>query len=359
MRAAVMSEPNVALSVEEVTPVEIRPTDVIVRIGASGLCHSDLLFLQGHSPFEPPLVLGHEGAGVVEDVGSAVRSVTVGDRVVCSWVPACGACWYCVRGETRHCPELMSAYTEPKLRRPDGTIAARMTGVGSFAEAAVLDERALVKVQTDLPDEQLALIGCGVTTGVGAALNTAAVAPGSTVVVLGCGGVGQSVIQGSRIAGAARIVAVDPVALKRDVALKLGATDAVDPGSESTIDVVKGLTGGRGADYAFEVAGLEPTLTSAFELIRPGGTIIMVGVQEHGARIQWSPLDMLMQGKTLRGCWYGGADVRVEFPRLIRLAESGRLDLASMVSRRITLDQVNDGLDAIERGEVIRSVIVN
>ena len=238
-----MTEFNAPLSVEEVTPAPVGPRQALVRIAASGLCHSDLLFWQGYAPVEPPIVLGHEGAGVVEEVGSEVRSVAPGDRVVCSWMTACGACWFCVRGESRLCEELADQRGERRVARGDGSAAVPMLGVGSFADHAVLDERALVKVQTDLPDEQLALIGCGVTTGVGAVLNTAAVCPGSSVAVLGCGGVGQSVVQGARIAGATRIVAVDTAPLKRETALRLGATDAVDPRASDPVEAVRALTG--------------------------------------------------------------------------------------------------------------------
>jgi S-(hydroxymethyl)glutathione dehydrogenase/alcohol dehydrogenase len=354
-----MTATNTPLTVEEVSPVEVGPSDVVVGIAASGLCHSDLLFLDGQGPTPPPLVLGHEGTGVVEETGRDVQSVKPGDRVICSWIPSCGHCWYCARGESRLCAELGWVYSEQKLRRGDGSTAARMLGVGSFADAAVLHERALVKIETDLPPEQLALIGCGVTTGVGAAINTAAVAPGSTVAVIGCGGVGQSVIQGARIAGAARIVAIDPVELKRATALTLGATDAIDPAAADPVEEVRALTGGRGADYAFEVTGLEQVLGTAFGVTRPGGSVVLVGVQHATATIPWPPLVQLLQEKRLLACWYGSAEVRRDFPRLVRLVEAGRLDVSSMVSRRITLDQVNEGLEAIERGEVIRSVIVN
>jgi S-(hydroxymethyl)glutathione dehydrogenase/alcohol dehydrogenase len=314
--------------------------------------------LAGYSPVEPPIVLGHEGAGIVEEVGREVRTVAPGDRVICSWMTACGECWFCVRGESRLCEELADQRGERRLARSDGSAAIPMLGVGSFADHAVVDERALVKVHTDLPDEQLALIGCGVTTGVGAVLNTAAVCPGSSVAVLGWGGVGQSVVQGARIAGATRIVAVDTAALKRETALRLGATDAVDPGATDPVEAVRALTGGRGVDYAFEVAGVQETLTAAYEMTRRGGTMVMVAIQPTAA-FSWTPFDAVRNEKRVLGCWYGSAEVRRDFPRLIELAATGRLDIATMVSRRIALDDVDDGLAAIERGEVIRSVIVN
>jgi S-(hydroxymethyl)glutathione dehydrogenase/alcohol dehydrogenase len=347
------------LVLEELTFLELEPDEVVVRITASDICHSDLHAVHGAGPFPPPIVLGHEGTGLVEEVGRGVRSVKKGDRVVCSWVSACGACWFCAQGEAHLCRELEFVYTEPKLRRPDGSLACRMTGVGSFAEAAVLREQAAIKVETDLPDEHLALIGCGITTGVCAVLNTARVRPGSTVTVLGCGGVGQSAIQGARIAGAAQIIAVDPVELKRSTALTLGATQAIDPGAVDPVEETRALTGGRGADYAFETAGLSPTLAQGYDLIRRGGTLITVGVQAPSTAIPWPAITMFADEKKVLGCFYGSAQMRRDVPMLTGLVEARKLDLASMVSRRYALDDVNDGLAAIESGEVIRSVIIN
>ena len=213
-------EQDQPLSVEEVTPLDPGPTDVIVRITASGVCHSDLSVINGTLP-AGQVVLGHEGTGVVEKVGADVNRVHVGDRVIGSFIPACGVCWYCLHDQSNLCAETYSVMFVPRVRRAERRGASRrMTGLGTFAEMMTVSQHSVVKVESDLPDEQLALIGCGVTTGVGAALNTARVEPGSIVAVIGCGGVGQAVIQGARIAGAARIIAIDPVAMKRDAALR-------------------------------------------------------------------------------------------------------------------------------------------
>jgi S-(hydroxymethyl)glutathione dehydrogenase/alcohol dehydrogenase len=222
----------------------------------------------------------------------------------------------------------------------------------------VVDEEALVKVETDLPDEQLALIGCGVTTGVGAALNTAQIKPGSTVAVIGCGGVGQAVIQGARIAGASRIFAIDPVELKRKTAEQLGATDLIDPAQGDPTSQVQALTGGRGADYAFEVIGLPETILQAYATARRGGTVVVVGAARMDSQVTFGGFQLFYEEKKLLGCIYGSAAVRRDFPRFIALTETGRLDLGSMVSRRIKLDEVNDAFRAMQAGEVIRSVIV-
>jgi len=216
----------------------------------------------------------------------------------------------------------------------------------------------LVKIETDLPSEQLALIGCGVTTGVGAALNTARIQPGASVAVIGCGGVGQSVIQGARIAGASRIFAIDPVELKRKTAEQQGATDLIDPAQGDPIEQVKAGTGGRGADYAFEVIGLPETILQAYGAARRGGTVIIVGMPRIDATVTFPAISLFSDEKKMLGCMYGSAQVRRDFPRLVGLVETGRLDIGSMVSRRIKLDEVNDAFRAMQAGEVIRSVIV-
>src|SRR5581483_6652179 len=314
--------------------------------------------INGGLPFPPPCILGHEGTGIVEEVGDQVTTVKKGDRVVAAFVPACGSCFYCVQGQSNLCDVGATSFTASHATRADGTPLLAMTGLGTFAEVMVVDEEALVKVETDLPDEQLALIGCGVTTGVGAALNTAQVKPGSTVAVIGCGGVGQAVIQGARIAGASRIFAVDPVELKRKTAEQLGATDLIDPGAGDAVAQVQALTGGRGPDYAFEVIGLPETVVQAYSMARRGGTAIVVGMPRFDAQVTLPGFQLFYDEKKLLGCVYGSAQVRRDFPRFIDLIETGRLDVGSMVSRRCKLDEVNDAFRAMEAGEVIRSVIV-
>ena len=357
MRAAVFTEQNGPLSVEDVTPTDPGPRDVVVRVKASGLCHSDLSVMNGSLPMPPPAILGHEGAGVVEHVGPEVSRVKVGDRVIGSFIPACGICWFCLNDQSNLCENTYTVMMNPRATRADGTVLPTMTGLGTFAEQMTVDEMSVVKVETDLPDDQLALIGCGVTTGVGAALNTAQVKPGSFVVVIGCGGVGQAVVQGARIAGAARIVAVDTVALKRDTALKLGATDVIDPADGDLAGQVMGLTAGRGADYVFEVIGNTDLITQAFMATRAGGTTVAVGVPRSDQSVSIPTFPLVLQEKRLLGCVYGSAQVRRDFPRLIGLIETGRLDVGDMVSRTITLDEINEGFRAMEAGEVIRSVI--
>jgi S-(hydroxymethyl)glutathione dehydrogenase/alcohol dehydrogenase len=358
MKAAVYAGNDQALSIEKVQPAPPGPRDVVVEIGASGVCHSDLSIMRGYVPLPPGMVLGHEGTGRVVEVGAQVSRVKRGDRVIASFVPACGSCWYCLHDQSELCEREPEVSMQPRGTRPDGSPYSCMTGLGTFAEAMTVDEASVVKIETDVPDAQLALIGCGVTTGVGAALNTARVHPGSTVAVLGCGGVGQAVIQGARIAGASRIIAIDPQELKRTTAKRLGATDLVDPSKADALEQVQALTGGRGVDYAFEVIGLPETIQQAYALARRGGTLIVVGMARMDAQFTVPAFGIFFEEKTIKGCKYGSAQVRRDFGRFVDLIETGRLDTSSMVSRTITLDGVNDAFGAMERGDVIRSVIL-
>jgi S-(hydroxymethyl)glutathione dehydrogenase / alcohol dehydrogenase len=358
MRAAVMLEVGQPLSVEELTPLDPGPRDVVVRLGASGICHSDLSIAHGTFPCPCPSILGHEGAGRVEFVGAEVTRVRPGDRVIGAPVAACGHCWFCIRDEAHLCRELSMSRSVPRSARADGTAVPAMCGLGTFADEMVCNELSLVRLETDLPDEQLSILGCGVTTGVGSVLNTAHVEPGASVAVIGCGGVGQSAIQGARIAGAGQIIAIDTVALKRETAATMGATDMVDPSEADPVEQVRALTGGRGVDYAFEVIGNLTTMVQAVSMARRGGAAVWVGAPAADAVVSLSAIDVFYEEKRILGCLFGSSQPRREWPRLVSFAEQGRLDLSSMISRRFALDEVNDAFQAIEAGEVIRSVIL-
>ncbi|MGI8329422.1 Zn-dependent alcohol dehydrogenase [Actinomadura scrupuli] len=358
MKVVVAYEAGRPLVVEDLPVPSVGPRDVLVNISASGMCHTDLNVVNGLSPLPLPIVPGHEGCGIVEEVGSEVRRVRVGDRVLASVTPACGNCWHCVNGMSNHC-ELNSAVSgAPRFELGDGRWAAAVCGCGTFAEAMVVHEASVLPVRTDLGDEELALLGCGVTTGVGAALNTAAVVPGSSVAVIGCGGVGQSVIQGARIAGAAVIIAIDPVPGRREASTRVGATHTVDPAEGDPVEQVRALTDGRGADYTFEVVGRPELMVQAFDMARVEGTVTLVGMPAVGQTLTLPALKAVFSGKRLAGSVVGGAQILRDFPRFIRLAESGRLDLGSMVTRRIKLDEINDGIDLMTRAEGVRTVIV-
>jgi S-(hydroxymethyl)glutathione dehydrogenase/alcohol dehydrogenase len=345
------------LTIENVEPSPPGPRDVVVQLGASGVCHSDLSLKNGYVGIMPGTILGHEGAGTVLEVGKEVTKVKAGDKIVAAFIPACGQCWFCLHDQSHLCDTELAIMMSMRGARSDGSQYMAMTGLGTFAEQMTCNETSIVKVDTSVPDDQLALIGCGVTTGVGAALNTAEVQPGTTVAVIGCGGVGQAVIQGARIAGAARIIAVDPVELKRKTAESLGATDFVDPSEGDPVAQVQQLTSGRGVDYAFEVIGLPETTLQAYNMIRKGGTAVMVGMTRAEAQVTLPTFDLFFNEKTLKGCKYGSGQVRRDFQRFADLIETGRLDTSSMVSRTIKLDQVNEAFKAMENGEVIRSVI--
>lgn len=358
VRAAVAYEVGEPLVLEDLPDPEIGPRDVRVRIAASGICHTDLTVMAGLSALPLPIVPGHEACGTVEEVGRDVRRVKVGDRVLASVSPACGSCWWCLNGYSNHCEMGPVVHAKPRFRLEDGRTATAVCGCGTFADAMVVDEASVVAVDTALPDEQLALLGCGVTTGLGAALNTAKVTPGSSVAVIGCGGVGQSVVQGARIAGASTIIAVDPAAGRRDSSIEAGATHAVDPAGSDPVEQVRALTSGRGADFTFEVVGRTELMAQAFDMARAEGTVTLVGMPASGSTLVLPAVAAVFSGKRIVGSAVGGSQVLRDFARFIRMAETGQLRLAPMVSNRIALADVNEGIAMLNRSEGIRTVIV-
>ncbi len=357
MRGAVAVESGKD-TVELVDDLEVTdpgPGEVAVALRAAGICHSDLSGMNGTILQRFPFVPGHEGAGEVVAVGAGVTGVKEGDHVIVAWTPPCGKCKACLRGQPNLCIDIFFALQgRPSFRRGDEGIFG-FAGTGTWTERMVLPEQAVVTIPADVPFDVAALIGCGVTTGVGAAVNTAKVAVGSSVVVFGCGGVGISAIQGARLCGAAEIVAVDTVERKLDDALRFGATNGVLP--DELPQAMAEVTGGEGFDYAFECIGTAPTFRAAWDATRRGGTTVIVGAGRGDAVLSLNGFELFFSEKALLGSYYGGADVRTEFHRLIRLWRAGRLDLESMVSARLDLAQVNDGLAALQRGEVIRQVI--
>jgi S-(hydroxymethyl)glutathione dehydrogenase / alcohol dehydrogenase len=358
VRVAVAYEVGEPLVVEDLPTPAIGPSDVLVRLAASGICHTDLTVIRGLSNLPMPIVPGHEGCGVVDAVGAEVRRVAVGDRVVAAVSPACGRCWWCQNEMSNHCELGPAVLQARRFSLAGGRSATAVCGCGTFAEAMVVHEASVVPVRTDLADDELALLGCGVTTGVGAALVTAGVTPGSSVAVIGCGGVGQSVIQGARIAGASTIVAIDPAGTRRDASLQVGATHALDPADGDPVAAVRDLTAGRGADFTFEVVGRPELIVQAFDMARPQGTVTVVGMPTKDDVITLPALRAVFSGKRLAGSKVGGAQILRDIPRFVRLAESGQLDLGSLVSRHIPLDQVNAGIAALDQAEGVRTVIV-
>ncbi len=355
MKAAILWELNKELDVrDDVGLTELGPGEVHVKLVSSGVCHSDVSAQNGTIPSGTPCVLGHEGAGIVLEVGPGVTDLQAGDHAILSFTPACRKCKACLRGQSNLCETMMQMAVTPHFV-VDGQTIGGFTGCGTFSEEMIVPENAVVPVSRDIPLEIVSLIGCGVTTGVGAAINTAAVSPGSSVAVIGAGGVGIAAIQGARIAGASEIVAIDPVESKHEMALKFGATHAVKP--DDVEGVKNDITGGEGFDYVLECVGHPATIRQCYDLARRGGTAVVVGVGRLEEEVKFSAFELFYGDKTLKGSMYGGANVRVDFPRLLRRWRAGKLDLEGMISRRIKVEEVNEAFRAMQAGEVIRSVI--
>ncbi|HEX5365887.1 MAG TPA: Zn-dependent alcohol dehydrogenase [Acidimicrobiales bacterium] len=334
----------------------VGPRDVKVKIHATGVCHSDVSGMSGVIPQPAPFVPGHEGAGVVTAVGDEVTSVAPGDHVIIAWSAPCGHCRFCIdRKQPNLCVNVQFAASMNPHFSQAGTPLFGFAGAGTWAEEMIMPQEGVVKIDPATPHEIASLVGCGVMTGVGAALNTAKVVPGSSVVVFGCGGVGISAIQGARVAGAAEIVAVDLVDSKLEEAKQFGATHGVKP---DELDSAKqSITGGDGFDYAFEAIGQPQTMRSAYDVIRRGGVACIIGAGGLDKSITFNAFELFFDEKTIKGSYYGSADVRSDFNRMLNLWKNGRLDLEGMISRRIDIADVNDAVADLKAGTVIRSVV--
>jgi len=364
-KAAVLTAVDSPLEIrDDVELADPLPGEVRIRLGASGVCHSDLSVQNGTIPLPTPVVLGHEGAGTVVEVGFGVQNVKPGDHVVCSFVPNCGECYFCRRGQAFQCEKsamsVMGGLLDGTTRlTSQGAPLHQMAMLGTFGEEAIVPAMSLVKIDPDIPLKVAALIGCGVLTGVGAALNTADIRKGDTVAVIGCGGVGLNVIQGARIAGAGEIVAIDRFDSKLEMARRFGATRTVKAGEDDAAGTIMAATGGRLADTVFEVIGLKETMMEALALTRQGGETVFVGVPRMDVVLELpAALEFLYMAKTVKGCWYGSANVNTDVPRLLELYGKGELKLDELISREIGVEDVNDAFAAMEAGEVARSVIV-
>ena len=357
MKAAVLREVDRPLEVEEVRIDKPGPREVLVRTGATGVCHSDLHFVEGKYAITMPAILGHEAAGTVEAVGEQVSYVSPGDTVILCLSVFCGHCEMCLSGRPVLCSrkDVVRTREEPPRLSQGDTRLTQMAFLGTFAEQVLVHEHSLVKVREDIPFEQLALIGCGVTTGLGAALNTAKVEPGSTVAVIGCGGVGLNCIQGAALAGALRIIAVDAVETKLTLAQDFGATDVVDASGGAVAEKIRDLTGG-GVDYSFEAIGKKETAEQAFEILRPGGTATIIGMIPEGTKIELDGPSFLDE-RRIQGSSMGSNRFRTDMPRYIEFYRQGRLKLDQLVSQRMKLEQVNQAFEDMKQGHVARSVI--
>jgi S-(hydroxymethyl)glutathione dehydrogenase/alcohol dehydrogenase len=359
MKAVVAYDVN-EFSVADVDLDEPKTGEVLVKMKATGVCHSDLSIINGTIRWKLPSVLGHEGAGIVEKVGEGVTQVKAGDHVVLSFVPNCGQCYNCERAEPHMC-----RMNKPHGGLLDGTSRVSYKGseisvmsfLGNMAEYCVVPEACVVAVDKTHDFKAAALVGCGVTTGVGAAIKTAEVKPGSTVAVFGCGGVGLNVIQGARIAGASKIIAVDLSKEKMEMAVAFGATDTVAPGGDAFKEVLN-LTNGIGVDYAFEVVGSGKLVEACFKATRANGTTVLVGVGSADDRFSLNAMIVPFTGKTIKGCMYGSANFKVDFPMYLELYRQKKLDLDSLVTRTYTIDEAPEAFADMESGKNARGVIV-
>ncbi|MCC6143024.1 MAG: Zn-dependent alcohol dehydrogenase [Candidatus Hydrogenedentes bacterium] len=359
MKAVVAHELN-RFAVEEVTLDPPKAGEVLVKMKATGICHSDLSAINGTIPIPFPMVLGHEGAGIVQEVGTGVTNVKPGDHVTLSFVPNCGDCYHCLRSEPYLCLR-----SNPNGKMMDGTSRVHLKGndlnvmqfLGNMAEYAVVPAMCLVKISDDIDMKAAALVGCGVTTGVGAALKTAQVKPGSTVAVFGAGGVGLSIIQGARIAGAARIFAVDLSDEKLAIARDVGATDLINAADDPLRKIME-LTDGIGVDYGFEAIGIPAVVDQAQKATRRGGTMTVVGVGKLTQKLELNALMFPLTAKTFKGSMYGSAEFRVDFPKYLELYRQGKLDLDRMVTHTYRIDEAPQAFADLEAGRNARGVIV-
>jgi S-(hydroxymethyl)glutathione dehydrogenase/alcohol dehydrogenase len=357
VRAAVVRKAGQAPTVEEIELSPPGPAQVRVRLHAAGVCHSDLSIAQGALAHPDPVVLGHEAAGRVVEVGEAVWGLEVGDPVVLTWSAPCRDCWHCDHREPYLCQHAQRAERRAYARLADGTPVHPCLGVGGLATETVIDEAACVRLPEDVPLAQAALLGCAVLTGVGAVRNAARVRPGESVAVFGLGGVGLSAVQGARIAGAAQIIAVDPAPGKLALARRLGATDGLEPGPD-VARRIRARCGDRGADVAIECVGRAETIRAAWSCTRRGGRTTVVGLGSRDDPVTFNALELTYLARSLSGCMYGSADPSAEIPLLLDHHRAGRLDLAALIAGTVDLDDIDAALDRLAAGTGARDVVL-
>ncbi len=351
--------PGSGFEIDEIELGPVRPGCVRVRIAASGVCRSDRSVQDGTIPQPFPVVLGHEGSGVVVEVGADVSSPAVGDHVVLSWVDACRRCPACRRGQVELCEHgIDHAFARTYATASDGTPLWAGFGTATFAEETIVPAGCAIPIDPSFSLELAALVGCGVVTGAGAVRNSAQVAAGESVVVIGAGGVGLSAIQAAIEIGARPVIAVDRLTDKLQLARECGATHTVDGSQVDPVLAVRGLTGGAGADHAIEVVGRPVTIRQAYDMTRRGGTVTIVGAGKFDDVVEFGAMQLMVDAKTIRGCVYGATDPRRDIPKMVALHQDGRIDLESLVSRRIRLDDLDAAMTALDAGLVARSVIV-
>jgi S-(hydroxymethyl)glutathione dehydrogenase / alcohol dehydrogenase len=361
--SALLVEPGRPFVIEELTLDDPRQGEVLIRIAASGVCHSDYHVMTGTTKHPMPCVCGHEGAGIVEAVGAGVTRVRPGDHVVLSWAPDCGHCFYCQHGKPNLCDTFVAPIWAgtmldgtPRLHWK-GQPVYHYCGLASFAPYAVVPQESCIPIRKDVPLNVASLVGCGVATGVGAAMYTAMVRPGESVVVYGCGGVGLNILQGAALCGAAAIIAVDTNEAKMELARKFGATHTL-MADTTTLQNIRDLTGGRGADHVFEAVGAPSIQEAALDAVRPGGTLTLVGLSPMGTGTNLPGALITRQEKVIKGSYYGSVNPSRDFPLLIDLYMAGKLNLDSLISKAYPLEEINTAYDAMLSGEVARGIIV-
>jgi Zn-dependent alcohol dehydrogenase len=352
------------MAIEPLDLAPPRPREVCVRIMATGLCHSDLHVIDGDMAVPLPAVLGHEGAGIVERVGEGVTRVRPGDHVALSWAPECGVCRHCVAGRPNLCtasaPRVLDGTLLDgtcRLADADGCAIYHYSFLSTFAEHAVVPEASCIPIDRDVPFAPASLVGCAVMTGIGAVLNTAKVRAGSTVAVLGLGGVGLNVVQGAALSGAARIIGIDANPAKATAGRAFGMTDYLEPAAGPLEGQVRALLGGERVDYAFEAVGHPSTMAAAYDITERGGTVVYIGIAPDGARLELPATRLPREEKIVTGSFYGGARPLIDFPAILRLYRQGRVKLDELVTERLPLSAINEGFDRLRRGDALRIVV--
>ena len=353
------------LKIEELELGKPGKEEVIVKIKAAGLCHSDLSVIDGNRPRQTPMVLGHEAAGIIIELGEDVKNFEIGDHVVFAFLPSCGHCEYCVSGRAALCNPGAAANNagvllngDRKITNKDGEVYYHHLGVSGFADYAVASIHSLVKIEKDYPFEIAALFGCAVMTGVGAVVHTAKVTLGESVLVVGLGGVGLSAILGAKAAGASKIVAADVSQLKLDVAKEYGATHVINSGKESALDELKSEITNGGVDKSVEFAGVMPALDFAFNATKKGGTTVTGALPNPNDRLSLNPLTLVGQEKSLKGCYLGSCVPTIDIPNFLELYKNGNLPVDKLITHRLKLEEINEGFERLASGEAIRQVIL-
>ena len=358
MKAAVCREFGKPLVIEDLTLDAPQSEEVRIKVVACAICHSDILYWSGGWGGSLPAVYGHETAGIVEEIGPNVSNVSVGDRVVVTLVRSCGTCHYCARGQQHLCESSFGLNETTRLHDAAGDPVLQALNTAGFAEEVVVHKSQIVKVDEDMSLESASLLACGVITGLGAVVNTAKVPFGSSVVVIGCGGVGLNSVQGARLSGASPLIAVDLVDSKLEAAKDFGATHTINPANENASDVVRSLTNGRGADYVMMAAGSGKAIEQGLELIGKGGTLVLVGMPASGVKMIVEAANFAGDSQTILGSKMGSTQLQIDIPKLVELYREGRLMLDELITKRYPLEEINEAFAAVERGEALRNVIV-